>query len=94
MTKRPTKKRERAPQYADIKDCPHNHLYRVVSRPNGLWRAERRVAKHGTDTRDNWEAIAGDTADYKAACNLRDVWAIRNGPPPRSGGLLPENVFS
>lgn len=85
---------ERAPQYADLKDCPYNHLYRVVSRPNGLWRAERRIDRSGQDTRvhDVWEAIGGDT-DLASACHTRDVWAVRNGPPARSASLLPENTF-
>ena len=87
---------ERAPERANIKDCSHNHLYRVVSRPNGLWRAERRVAEHGMNKvvarlygkieqkaephADCWEGIGPDT-DKVSASETRDNWARRNGPP-------------
>lgn len=50
MTDHPT---NRKPVYIDS-------TRRVVSRPNGLWRAEYRVDEHGTRERDCWRPESSD----------------------------------
>ena len=39
---------------------------RIVSRPNGLWRAERRVAERATREDDHWVPISHDTTKEAA----------------------------
>jgi hypothetical protein len=38
-----------------------NHNWRIVSRPGGLWRVEKRVADHGSRERDCWEPTSSDS---------------------------------
>ncbi len=49
-----------------------NHHTRIVSRPNGLWRAERRIAERGTREHDCWEATSRDTSKDEALRLVRD----------------------
>jgi hypothetical protein len=46
----------RAPIYARDRNI------RIVSRPNELWRAERKTAERGTPSRDHWEPLCRDTS--------------------------------
>jgi hypothetical protein len=40
---------------------PRDPSVRIVSRPNGMWRVERRVAEHGSREYDNWASVSLDT---------------------------------
>jgi hypothetical protein len=65
---------------------PDQPSLRMVSRPNGLWRVERRVTERGTREVDNWAAPSRDTCKEDAGrllliAGARAVAAQREQPP-------------
>jgi hypothetical protein len=55
----------RRPVYA-----PHDSSVRIVSRPNGMWRVERRITERGTREVDNWIPISHDTTKDSATARM------------------------